>query len=154
LTSRLTLLYLPIQWFGVLNHFWINYSDHGYKEDLISSHLAQICFDKKSNISTIHDVLMSASQIFHKTHHTQLYKKRGYRHLHGAVREYMINLKERPQVSMSHLDQLLMTLCSFYELVPDSTITNTTSYENLDVTAHPLFQIVNWTSPFTIVCYK
>ncbi len=30
--------------------------------------------------------------------------KRGYRHLHGAVREYVINLKEKPQVSMSHLD--------------------------------------------------
>ena len=41
-------------------------------------------------------------------------KKEEYRHLHGAVREYVINLKERPQVSMSHLDQLLMTLCSFW----------------------------------------
>ena len=41
-----------------------------------------------------------------------------------------------------------------FELAPESTITNTTSYENLDVTAHPLFLIVNWTSPFTIVCYK
>jgi hypothetical protein len=86
---------------------------------------------------------MSASQIFHKTHHPQLYKKEEYRHLHGAVREYVINLKERPQVSMSHLDQLLMTLCSFYELAPDSTITNTTSSENLDATEHPLFLIVN-----------
>ena len=41
---------------------------------------------------------MSASQIFHKTHHTQLYKKEEYRHLHGAVREY-VNLKEKLQVS-------------------------------------------------------
>jgi hypothetical protein len=40
--------------------------------------------------------------------------KEEYRHLHGAVREYVINLKERPQVSMSHLDQLLVTLCSFW----------------------------------------
>ncbi len=57
---------------------------------------------------------MSAYQIFHKTHHTQLHKKEEYRHLHGAVREYVINLKEKQQVSMSHLDQLLMTLCSFW----------------------------------------
>ena len=42
------------------------------------------------------------------------YKKEEYRHLHGAVREYVINLKEKQQVSMSHLDQLLMTLCSFW----------------------------------------
>ena len=55
----------------------------------------------------------------------------------------MINLKERSQVSMSHLDQLLMTLCSFFDLAPDSTITNTTSSENLDATEHPLFLIVN-----------
>ena len=123
----------------------------------ISSHLnlTQICFDKKSNISTtfmmfswVH-IKFFTTFIIHK-----FIKKEEYRHLHGAVREYMINLKERPQVSMSHLDQLLMTLCSFYELVPDSTITNTTSSENLDVTAHPLFLIVNWTSPFTIVCYE
>jgi len=79
--------------------------------------------------------------------------KRGYRHLHGAVREYMINLKERPQVSMSHLDQLLMTLCSFFELAPDSTITNTTSSENLDVTEHPLFLIVNCHHN-TMVCFS
>ena len=85
---------------------------------------------------------MSASQIFHKTHNTQLYKKEEYRHLHGAVREYVNNLKEKQQVSMSHLDQLSMTLCSF-ELAPDSTITNTTSSENLDATEHPLFLIVN-----------
>jgi hypothetical protein len=71
------------------------------------------------------------------------YKKEEYRHLHGAVREYVINLKERPQVSMSHLDQLSMTLCSFFDLAPDSTITNTTSSENLDATEHPLFLIVN-----------
>ncbi len=96
---------------------------------------------------------MSASQIFTTFIIHSFIKKEDYRHLHGAVREYMINRKERPQVSMSHLDQLLMTLCSFYELVPDSTITNTTSYENLDVTVHPLFLIVNWTSPFTIVCW-
>jgi len=55
----------------------------------------------------------------------------------------MINFKERSQVSMSHLDQLLMTLCSFFDLAPDSTITNTTSSENLDATEHPLFLIVN-----------
>ncbi len=47
---------------------------------------------------------MSAYQIFHNIFHTQLYKKEEYRHLHGAVREYVINLKEKPQVSMSHLD--------------------------------------------------
>ncbi len=121
---------------------------------LISSHLTQICFINKSNISTTswcsHECISNFSQ--HSSYTILL--KRGYRHLHGAVREYMINRKERPQVSMSHLDQLLMTLCSFYELMPDSTITNTTSYENLDVTAHPLFLIVNWTSPFTIVRYK
>ncbi len=57
---------------------------------------------------------MSAYQIFHKTHHAQLHKKEEYRHLHGAVREYVINLKEKPQVSMSHLDQLVVTLCSFW----------------------------------------
>ncbi len=71
------------------------------------------------------------------------YKKEEYRHLHGAVREYVNNLKEKPQVSMSHLDQLLMTLCSFFDLGPESTITNTTSSENLDATEHPLFLIVN-----------
>jgi hypothetical protein len=71
------------------------------------------------------------------------YKKEEYRHLHGAVREYVINLKERPQVSMSHLDQLSMTLCLFFDLAPDSTITNTSSSENLDATEHPLFLIVN-----------
>jgi hypothetical protein len=86
---------------------------------------------------------MSASQIFHKTHHIQLHKKEEYRHLHGAVREYVNNLKEKSQVSMSHLDQLLMTLCSFFDLEPESTITNTTSSENLDATEHPLFLIVN-----------
>jgi hypothetical protein len=59
------------------------------------------------------------------------------------VREYVINLKEKQQVSMSHLDQLLMTLCSFFDLEPESTITNTTSSENLDATEHPLFLIVN-----------
>ena len=117
------------------------------------SHLISSSIDKSNIPATSwcsHECLSNFSQ---QSSYTILLK-RGYRHLHGAVREYMINLKERPQVSMSHLDQLLMTLCSFYELVPDSTITNTTSYENLDVTAHPLFLIVNWTSPFTIVCYE
>ena len=82
-------------------------------------------------------------KFFHNIHHTQLHKKEEYRHLHGAVREYVINLREKQQVSMSHLDQLSMTLCSFFDLAPDSTITNTTSSENLDATEHPLFLIVN-----------
>jgi len=82
-------------------------------------------------------------KFFHNIHHTHLYKKEEYQHLHGAVREYVNNLKEKQQVSMSHLDQLLMTLCSFFDLAPDSTITNTTSSENLDATEHPLFLIVN-----------
>ena len=58
---------------------------------------------------------MNASHIFsqHSSYAT-FYKKEEYRHLHGAVREYVNNLKEKPQVSMSHLDQLLMTLCSFF----------------------------------------
>jgi hypothetical protein len=82
-------------------------------------------------------------KFFHNIYHTQLYKKEEYQHLHGAVREYVINLKEKQQVSMSHLDQLSMTLCSFFDLEPESTITNTTSSENLDATEHPLFLIVN-----------
>ena len=81
----------------------------------ISSHLAQICFDKKLNIST---TFMMFTWVHIKFFTTLIIhnfiKKEEYRHLHGAVREYMINLKERPQVSMSHLDQLLMTLCSFW----------------------------------------
>ena len=67
----------------------------------ILSHLNSWCF---------HECISN----FHNIHHTQLYKKRGVPTLTRAVREYMINLKERSQVSMSHLDQLLMTLCSFW----------------------------------------
>jgi hypothetical protein len=67
----------------------------------ILSHLNSWCF---------HECISN----FHNIHHTQLYKKEEYRHLHGAVREYVNNLKEKPQVSMSHLDQLSMTLCSFW----------------------------------------
>ncbi len=61
----------------------------------------------------LHDVHMSAYQIFTTLIIHNFIKKEEYRHLHGAVQEYMINLKER-LVSMSHLDQLLMTLCSFW----------------------------------------
>jgi len=95
---------------------------------------------------------MSVCKFFTKLIIYNFIKKEEYRHLHGAVREYMINLKERSQVSMSHPDRLLMTLCSFYELVPDSTITNTTSSENLDATEHPLFLIVNGHHN-TMVCF-
>jgi len=64
-----------------------------------------------------------------------------------------VNLKEKPQVSnVTSGPAVDDALLIFFELAPDSTITNTTSSENLDVTAHPLFLMVNWTSPFTIVC--
>ena len=75
------------------------------------SHLISSCTDK-SNIPATFMMFSWVHIKFLQTHHTQLHKKEDYRHLHGAVREYMINLKERSQVSMSHLDQLLMTLCS------------------------------------------
>ena len=40
-----------------------------------------------------------------------------------------------------------------FELAPDSTITNTTSFENLDATEHPLFLIVNGHHN-TMVCFS
>jgi hypothetical protein len=86
-------LYLPIQWFGVLNHFWINYSDHSYKEDLISSHLAQICFDKKLNMSSIHDILMNASQIFTKLIIHNFIKKRSTNTYTGRCENMWLILK-------------------------------------------------------------
>ena len=64
-----------------------------------------------------------------------------------------MNLKEKPQVSNVTSGPAVDDALLIFELAPDSTITNTTSSENLDVTAHPLFLIVNWTSPFTIVRY-
>ncbi len=63
-----------------------------------------------------------------------------------------MNLKEKPQVSNVTSGPVVDDALLIFDLAPDSTITNTTSSENLDVTENPLFLIVNWTSPFTIVC--
>ena len=82
----------------------------------ISSHLILYRYVLIKNQTYLQLMILIQVHIkfFHNTHQTQLHKKEEYRHLHGAVREYVINLKEKPQVSMSHLDQLLMTLCSFW----------------------------------------
>ena len=96
-----------------------------------------------------HECVSNFSQ--HSSYTTSL-KKRSTNTYTGRCENIWLILK-RDRKCQCHIwtsvDDALL-----YELVPNSTITNTTSYENLDVTAHPLFQIVNWTSPFTIVCYK
>jgi hypothetical protein len=110
----------------------------------ISSHLIlhRYVFDKKSNISTIHDVLMIASQIFHKLIIHNFYKKEEYQHLHGRCENMWLILKRNNKCQCP-----IWTSCRWrfahFELAPDSTITNTTSSENLDATEHPLFLIVN-----------
>ena len=120
----------------------------------ISSHLIlhRYVFDKKSNISTIHDVLMIASQIFHKTHHTQLYKKEEYQHLHGRCENMWLILK-RDRKCQCHIWTSCWWRFAHFELAPDSTITNATSSENLDVTEHPLFLIANCHHN-TMVCFS
>jgi hypothetical protein len=94
------------------------------------------------------------SNFFHNIYHTHLHKKEEYRHLHGAVREYVISLKEKPQVSISHLDQLLMTLCSFFFWIGPRL--NHYQYHLIwepDATEHPLFLIVNCHHN-TMVCFS
>ena len=110
----------------------------------ISSHLILHRYVLIENKSYLQFMMFSWMHInfLQNSSYTTL-KKRGVPTLTRAVREYVNNLKEKQQVSMSHLDQLLMTLCSFFDLEPESTITNTTSSENLDATEHPLFLIVN-----------
>ena len=80
------------------------------------------------------------------------YKKEEYQHLHGRCENIWLILK-RDRKCQCHIWTSCWWRFAHFELAPESTITNTTSYENLDVTAHPLFLIVNWTSPFTIVCW-
>jgi hypothetical protein len=64
-----------------------------------------------------------------------------------------VNLKEKPQVSNVTSGPAVDDALLIFELAPDSTITNTTSSENLDVTEHPLFLIVNCHHN-TMVCFS
>ena len=89
----------------------------------ISSHLIlhRYVFDKKSNISTIHDVLMIASQIFHKLIIHNFYKKEEYQHLHGRCENMWLILKRNNKCQCP-----IWTSCRWrfahFELAPDSTI--------------------------------
>ncbi len=90
-------------------------------------------------------------KFFHNTHHTQLHKKRSTDTYTGRCENMWLILK-RNRKCQCHIWTSCWWRFAHFELAPDSTITNTTLSENLDVTEHPLFLIVNWTSPFTIVC--
>ena len=70
------------------------------------------------------------------------YKKEEYQHLHGRCENMWIILK-RNSKCQCHIWTSCWWRFAHFDLAPDSTITNTTSSENLDATEHPLFLIVN-----------
>ncbi len=111
------------------------------------SFLAQTWFDKKSNTFTAYVVHISAYQIFYKTHHTQLHWKRNT-DTYTERCENMWLILRRNRKCQCHIWTSCWWRFAHFDLAPDSTITNTPSSVNLDVTDHPLFLIVNWTSQY------
>ncbi len=82
-------------------------------------------------------------KFFHNTHHTQLHKKRSTDTYTGRCENMWLILK-RNRKCQCHIWTSCWWRFAHFDLAPDSTINNTTSSENLDVTEHPLFLIVNW----------
>ena len=120
----------------------------------ISSHLILHGYVLIKNQTYLQFMMFSWVHIkfFHNLHHIQLYKKRNTDTYTGRCENMWLILK-RNRKCQCHIWTSCWWHFAHFELAPNSIITNTTSYENLDVTAHPLFLIVNWTSPFTIVCW-
>jgi hypothetical protein len=117
------------------------------------SHLISSCTDKSNIPATFMMFSWVRLKFSQHSSYTASLKKRITDTYTGRCENIWLILK-RDRKCQCHIWTSCWWRFAHFELAPDSTITNTTSYESLDVTAHPLFQIVNWTSPFTIVCYK
>jgi hypothetical protein len=96
-----------------------------------------------------HECVSNFSQ--HSSYTTSL-KKRSTDTYTGRCENMWLILK-RDRKCQCHIWTSCWWRFAHFELAPDSTITNTTSSENLDVTEHPLFLIVNCHHN-TMVCFS
>ena len=120
----------------------------------ISSHLILYRYVLIKNQTYLQLMILIQVHIkfFHNLHHIQLHKKRNTDTYTGRCENMWLILK-RNRKCQCHIWTSCWWRFAHFELAPDSTITNTTSSENLDATEHPLFLIVNGHHN-TMVCFS
>ena len=115
------------------------------------SFLARLCFDKKPNSPNTYDVHISAYQIFHNTHHTQLHLKRSTDTYTGRCENMWIILKRNSKCQCHIWTSCWWRFAHFWI----GARLNHYQYHLIwepDATEHPLFLIVNGHHN-TMVCF-